>query len=81
MTCKFDLKVILISVVIQMKMFLSPKPYYLLEQILGISHHLSLSLNVPKALLLNVEYSLARCWEYGREKKSVQCGSVIRLSY
>jgi len=71
---KFDLKLILISVVVQMKMFLSPGAYYLLQPILGISHHLSLSLNPSKTLLLNVEYSLARCCEYRREKKS---GSTV----
>lgn len=71
---KFDLKLILISVVVQMKMSLSPKAYYLLEHILGISHHVSLTLNPSKTLLLNVEYSLARCCEYGREK---QCGSAV----
>lgn len=78
---KFVLKLILISVVVQVKMFLSLKAYDLLEQILGISHHLSLSLNPSQTLLLNDEYSLARCCEYGRRRReAVQSGSVIRPS-
>lgn len=67
---RFDLKLILISVGVQMKIFLSLKAYYLLGQILGVRHHLFISLNPSKTLLLNVEYSLAMCCEYGRKKKS-----------
>lgn len=52
-------------------MFLS-----LLEQIFGIIHLLSLSLHPSKTMLLNIEYSVAKCGAYGRQKS----GSVIRAS-
>ena len=76
--CKFVRKLILISLVVEMKMFLSPKAYYLPEQLLGISHHISLSLNPSKTLLLKFSVHLPHAVNIeGRRKVSVQCGSVI----
>lgn len=78
---KFDLKVILNSCwhsgenvpsFIPIIFFLLSSSSFLLSSWTSLEYQSpSFSLNPPNTFLLNVKYSLARCCEYGMEKKSV----------